>query len=592
MRIIETAQQLEDNISLLHEQPVLGLDCETEGLDPLQDRLRLIQIGPKEERLIIDVRKVGTEATAHHLKPFLESKEVVKILHNAKFDAKFIKHWLGVDVERIFDSYITSLLIEGGIVPKDENGKKIKGFHKLDAVVKRHLGEDMDKTLQTSDWSGDISVEQLKYADNDVEKLFPLRDVLVERLREEKLIRCAKLEFDAILPTAWMELNGFYLDFDEWMRVADEQKVKADEMEQLIFKELAPVVDQGSLFGECNINLGSHIQVQKYFRLLGIPMPSSTKEAFLTPLAKDWPIIEKFIEYKGFDKAYTAFGDKYKKFINPVSGRVHADFMQIGAGTGRYATAGPNLSQIPSDDAHRHCFKAEKGNKLIISDFSQEELRLLAEFSGDKAFRQAFKDGDDFHKATAANIFKIPITEVTKSNRDLAKRMNFLLTYGGGAKRFALVAEIPVEEAEKIMSAYFSTFKSVDRWLKYQQYQVLLSRQARSVSGRVAKYVFDSNNWGETSHAQRMAANMPMQASGADILKRALRLLYDSTKQYHPDVKLVNIVHDEIIVEAPEELVPEVTEKLESAMKQSWYESVKHVDIKVDTNVLDYWHKG
>lgn len=591
MIYIETAQQLQDNLHIIHNEPVLGVDCETTGLNALRDSLRLLQIGSSHSRLIIDVFKVGKAAVSEMVGPVLADDTVSKTFHNAKFDVKFIKYHLGVDVERIFDSYLASLIISGGIVPKGDDGKKVKGFHKLDSVVDRYLGIKLDKTLQKSDWSGSISQEQLEYAEKDVEVLFPLRDVLIEKLAENKLRRCAKLEFEAILPTAWMELNGFYMDFDQWMQVAKDQEEKSYIAEEEIIKELQEVVEQGSLFGS-TINLNSHQQVQKYFRAYGIPMPSSTKEFFLLPLVAEYPIIGKYLDFKGYNKAYTAFGENYKEFIEPTTGRIHADFMQIGAGTGRYATAKPNLAQIPSDKAHRNCFKAEDGYKLVIADFSQEELRLLAEFSGDKAFRQAFLDGDDFHKSTAAQIFKIPLDKVVKSDRDLAKRMNFLLTYGGGAPKFAMSAGIPVEEAEAIMKSYFSTFKSVDRWLKYQQNQVLNSREARSVSGRVGKYDFDYSDWGSRSHAQREAANFPMQASGADILKRAMRVFYNTTKHLHPLVKLVNIVHDELIVECPDELVQDVSEMLESSMRQSWKESVHHVDIKIDTTILQYWEKG
>lgn len=597
MLYIETAQQLKDNLHLISGSSRLGLDTETTGLDPLLSKIRLIQISSGVETLVIDVFKVGKDAVSSTLRPILESKDILKVLHNAKFDLKFIKHHLAIDVERIVDTMMASILLQGGITPtewSDEKQKKvkIKGFHGLGQVSERYLGIKVDKEEQLSDWSGSLTKKQIEYAAKDAEVMLPLCDALIVKLRENKLTRCAKLEFEAVLPTAWLELCGFYLDFDQWLKVAEANRDKSYEVEEEICKELSAVIEQGSLFSEASINLNSPVQVQKYFKAYGIPMPDSTREFFLTPLQDKYPLIKKFIEYKGLSKAYSAFGPNYEKFINPVSGRIHADFMQGGTGTGRYATSGPNLAQIPADHDHRNCFKAEKGNKLIVSDFSQEELRLLAEFSGDKAFRQAFVDGDDFHKATAAQIFNISLDKVSKSDRDLAKRMNFLLTYGGGAERFALSAGIPVIEAERIMQTYFRTFKSVDKYLKYQQFQVVQSRKARSVSGRLGKYDFDFNDWKSKSHAQREAANFPMQASGADILKRAIRIFYDVAKPYQPHVKLVNLIHDEIIVESPADLVEEMTEKLESAMKQSWYESIHNVDIKVDTTIMDYWQKG
>lgn len=593
MIYIETVQKLEDSIHILSGHGILGLDIESTGLNAIQNRLRLIQIGTPQEVLVIDVFKVGLEVVKKHLKSILEDKSIIKILHNAKFDVKFIKYHLGIDVERIFDSYLASLLINGGLAYI--KGVKIpKGYHGLEQVLKRYTGIELDKTEQKSDWSGVLTESQIKYAADDVYPLFPLREAMIKKLQELKLIRCAKLEFETILPTAWLELSGFYLNFEPWVALANAEKERSFEIQALIFEELKDVVDQGSLFGELNINLGSHQQVQKYFRAYGIPMPDSTQEFFLTPLIEEYPLIEKFIEYKGCNKAYTAFGENWKEKADPTTGRIHADYKQIGAeATGRYSTSKPNLAQIPADEAHRSCFQAEGDNVLVIADFSQEELRLLADFSGDKLFRQAFKDGDDFHAVTASQIFKISLDEVAKDKetRNLAKRMNFLLTYGGGASKFSMSAGIPLSEAEGIIRQYFSTYKGVKRWLDYQKSKVLNTRCARSLSGRIANYDFDINDGKVRSHVQRMAANMPLQGSGADILKRAMRLLYDKTKPYHPHIKLVNIVHDELIVESTQDLALTAQQFLEASMKEAWYESVKSVDIKIDIHVSKVWQK-
>lgn len=596
MFYIETAEQLKESILLLSHSKIIGLDSETTGLDPLTSKIRLIQISDGINTLVIDLFKVGKPTVISHLKGILEDTDVVKILHNAKFDLKFIKYHLDIDVERIFDSMLSSILLEGGIAPTEinENGKKarIKGYHGLAQVANRYLNREIDKTEQKSDWAGVLTDKQIEYAGEDAEVLLPLREVLIEALKKNNLIKCAKLEFDAVLPVAWMELNGIYLDIDAWVKVADDNLKKAYEYTDLICAELSDVIPQGSLFGEPSINLGSYQQVQKYFADYGIPMPSSTREQFLLPLKDEYPIIANFLEYRGHAKASSAFGENYKEFVSPVTGRVHANFIQIGAETGRLACSNPNLMQIPKDKEHRNCFKAEEGNTFIICDYGQQELRLLADFSQDKTLQEVFNSGLDMHIATAARIFNKSIEDVNPDDRELAKRMNYLLTYGGGAKKFSELAGIPEDEAQATIDAYFKGFKGVKRWMNYQQAQVLNTRQSRSLYNRMTKYEFDYDNFRERSGVQRNASNMPLQASAADILKRVLRLFYDAVKPYNNKIKVVNVVHDELIVETALELLETAKELLKSTMQQAWIENIKSVGIDTEVKVTPCWQKG
>lgn len=581
MIYIQTEEELKKNIHILDSNSVLGTDVETTSLDPLTGELRLLQIGTSEETLVIDCFKIRKEIVAKYVRPYLESLEIVKILHNAKFDVKWVKHHLGIDIERIFDSYLASLLIEAGL-------GKPKGYHKLEQVVKRYLDKDMDKTEQMSNWGGELSMRQIEYAAYDVSVLFPLREAMIPVLKEMGLIRVAKLEFEAVLPTAWLELCGFYLDIDQWMKVAEDNLAKSYIIADEIYKDLEPVLTQGTLFGEATINLDSHQQIQKYFRLLGVPMPDSTREFYLTPLQDEYQIVKKLLEYRGCKKAFTSFGEKYKQYVHPRTGRIHADFMALRSETGRYGTAGPNLAQIPSDKYHRNCFRAEEGNSLICNDFSQEELRILADFSGDKKFIALFHSGADFHQATASEVFGVPVEAVTKDQRTFAKRLNFGVVYGIGAAKFSMTAGIPLSEAETIIKAYFEKFKTVKRWLNYQKYQVLQTGYSRSGSGRMTKY-----EWNEATQykAQLNACNMPMQATGADILKRALRIFYDTSKHFHHRIKLVNIVHDEIIVEAPDDIVQEVAEMLRDCMVTAGEEYIQAVPVRADISVMKVWNK-
>jgi DNA polymerase-1 len=584
MKYITEVEELSKNISELNDKPILGVDCETTGLCPHQSKLRLLQISDGDNTLVIDVRKIGVEATAHYVGRILNDTNISKTFHNAKFDLKFIKQQLGIDVERVFDTYLSSLIIEGGV-------SQIKGYHALGSVAERFAKERINKDEQVSDWSGELSESQLKYAAKDVEILFPVRDAQLKLLKELGLTRCAKIEFDAILPIAYLELCGFYLDLNEWITLADSQLAKAEAVALKIQEQIAPFIEQGSLFDGVGINLDSHVHIQKYFRLLGIPMPESTREFMLLPLCDKYPIIQDLLDYRGFIKSHGTFGANFADFVNPVTGRIHADFMQIGAATGRLAPSRPNLNQIPSDKEHRNCFKPQEGNVLVSNDYSQEELRILADFSGDENFRAIFASGLDFHTATAAQIFKIPVEKVTKDERSLAKRMNFGLTYGMGVAKFAKSANITESEADIIMKAYFSTFKKVERWLKYQKVQVLSSHHARTASGRMVRYVWDDSDRMARSSVQREAANSPIQGTGADILKRAIRIFYDATKDKQKDIKFVNFVHDEINIEVREDLAEEMSQLLKDCMVTAGAEFIKNVEVKVDVTIQNKWEK-
>ena len=318
-------------------------------------------------------------------------------------------------------------------------------------------------------------------------------------------------------------------------------------------------------------------------------MPNSTRAWELQPLAEQYPVVGKLLEYRGFAKSISSFGENILEFIEPATGRIHADFRQIGAPTGRFSCSKPNLQQIPHEVEYRRCFRAPDGKSLVIADYSQIELRILADFSEDRNFIEAFESGQDFHSATAAQVFGINAENVTPDQRSFAKRLNFGVVYGIGASRFAMMTGLTQTEAENTLRKYFATYPKMDEWLRTQSKLVLSERSARTKSGRLARMSFDAGDRSSIGAAQRYAKNMPIQGTSADILKRALRLLHDDIRD--TSAKLVNIVHDEIIVECDAGDAPQTTQKLESAMLRAGTEFVAKVPIKVDIHTAGEWTK-
>jgi DNA polymerase I-like protein with 3'-5' exonuclease and polymerase domains len=586
--LIANAENLRTAVEELKQQPVLGFDTETTSLDPYRGRLRLVQLATPDGVSIIDLDRFGDgdlkkmEALAP-LRELLSAARPIKIAHNAKFDAKWIKHTLGVELGGLFDTLLASQIISAG--DTDER-------HGLEAVASRYLGETVDKAEQLSDWSGELSEAQLEYAARDAAVLPRLREKQIEKLKADALFKCAQLEFECVLPVAALELAGIYLDKERWREQLAVVEKKRAQLAETLQDMLAEESMQGSLFGgptRVDLNIDSHVQLTKALKRRGIEVPDGTRNWKLQPLAEKHIEIKTLLEYRTVQKALTSYGENILNEISPVTGRIHADFRQIGAPTGRMACTNPNIQQVPHAIEYRRCFRAPAGRKLIISDYSQIELRILADFTGDKGFVDAFNSGADLHKVTAAQVFNTPLDQVTKDQRDFAKRLNFGVVYGIGAQRFSMMTGLSLTDAEDILRRYFATYRQLDSWLRDAAQRAVRERTARTASGRLARFRFDPEDRQAMSLAQRNGKNTPIQGSSADILKRALRLLHDELRD--TSACIVNIVHDEIVVEADANETESIAKKVEDAMCKAGEEYVKKVPVKVETEVSDEWVK-
>ncbi len=591
-KVIKTEQDLRQAVFTLSAQNAIGLDTETTDLDPYTSRLRLIQLAAANVVYIIDVDAFAggrngdlkNDPALGSLRQLLAAPRPIKIAHNAKFDAKFLKHTLGAELGGLFDTLLASQLVGAG---------DIEERHGLDVVASRYLGESVDKTERLSNWNFELSEAQLEYAARDAAVLLPLRETLIERLKADSLIDCAELEFECVMPVVDIELAGFYMHKDRWLEqlaIVEKRRAElAEELQQLLAEESL----QGSLFGgpqREDINLDSHQQLTQALGRLGIPVPDSTRNWKLQPLAAQYPVVGTLLEYRTVQKALTSYGENMIALINPTTGRLHADFRQIGAPTGRFSCTNPNIQQVPHALEYRRCFSGHPvGRRLVIADYSQIELRILAEFSGDRGFIDAFNSGADLHRVTASQVFNITLDQVTKDQRDFAKRLNFGVVYGIGAQRFSIMTGLGVPEAENVLRKYFATYRGLDNYLRDAASRAVSERQARTASGRLVRFRYDENDRQQISMTQRNGKNTPIQGTSADILKRALRLLSNELKG--SSAKIVNIIHDEIVVEADADEAQETAQKVERAMIAAGEEYLQTVPVKVETEIADEWVK-
>src|SRR6266404_4615327 len=577
--VVRTQPALEQALEAISRHPIIGIDTETTALDPRDGRVRLLQIATPTNNFVIDLFDLEAFRTPG-LRALLSSPEPVKIFHNAKFDVKMLLHHFELEVRGLFDTLLASQLIGAG---------RNEGGHGLAAVSDRHLGELVDKSIQVSDWSGQLTEEQYEYAAKDAALMLPLYEKLSVGLRELKLEEVATLEFESVLPIAAMELAGMALDADCWRGLVVNLERAHEVLSDELRRELAAGVPQLTLFGEPpNINLDSPTQVTEALGNMGIKI-EGTRSWQLQPLSKEHPAIEKLLEYRSVQKLLSSYGLALLEHINPVTGRIHADFRQMGATGGQMSFSEPNLQQLPNTPEYRSCFRAPASSKLVIEDYSHIELRILADWSQDTALVKALLSGEDLHCVTASQMFGIPLEEVSKEQRSAAKQLNYGIMYGLGAQGLGSRIGCSLEEGEVLLRKYFDAYSGVAAFLRDAADRATTDRESRTRSGRLIYFSFDANDRAQVGATQRLGKNAPIQGSSADIIKRALALLYDALKPI--DARIVNCIHDEIVIEVAGAQADECAAILDREMIAAAREFIRSVPVTVDIVVGEAWLK-
>lgn len=580
--LITDEAHLEKAIEALKDEIVLSVDTETSGLDPYEAKLLLVQIASPKMCYIIDAVRVPLGK----LKPLLENEKSLKLLQNAKFDYKMIKQHTGIELTNLYDTMLAERLLTAGLQMEVN----------LAAITKRYLGEVMDKSVRKTFYgqsSLNLTPEQLNYAAKDVMALFPIYALQLEKLKNEKLMTVADLEFKCVLAVGDLELNGCKLDTVKWRKILEGVAEKRDAVRTELM-ELLPSggARQSSMFGgdEYLINLNSGPQIISEFGRLGITL-EDTSEATLSK--HNHPAAKKLLEYRGHEKTLGSFGEGLLSLISKKTGRIHPDFIQYGADTGRFSCSNPNVQQIPATSDFRACFICEPGYKLVTCDYSQAELRILAELSLDEGFVNAFTNGGDLHILAASQMFGIKPEEVTKTQRSQAKAINFGLAYGMGPQGLALRIDKTVEEARELINAYFKAFSGVARWLEKAGRDSVKLGYSPTPLGRKRFYhkpdPSDPDYRKKVSEIERRGKNAPIQGANADMTKMALVFLRDKLKDY--DARVVNTVHDEIVVEVREDQAEEVRDVVEHEMIRAAKEVLREVPMVADAKVGDYWSK-
>jgi DNA polymerase I len=572
-RLVTDAGELSGVAQALAGAEAIGADVETTDLSPRDGKTRLLQLATPDETFVVDAFAVRDLSP---LRGVLEGGPV-KTFHNSKFDYQFLLAEHGISLSPIFDTMLAAQLLDGG-----EYGAS----YALEAVAERYLDEAVDKSERRADWSGELSRAQLEYAARDAAILLPLRERLAERLEEEGLGYISGVEFGAVAAISEMELAGVKLDVARWKeleKTVRERRDRAAEHLESFFPPPEGVLPLEGLGPRLNLN--SPKQITDAFRTLGIELPDTK---VWTLLKIEHPAAKALLEYRELQKKLGTYLETYPSFIHPKTGRIHANFLQCRVPTGRLACTNPNIQQIPHEDEFRRCFVAEEGNVLVIADYSQIELRILAEVSDDPAFVGAFQRGDDLHRLTAATMYGVPMEEVTREQRSDAKRINFGLMYGRGARSLSAQLGTDEERGRQLIDEYFANYPRVQRFLQRTANRAMRDRTLRTLAGRVRKFGKDPVA-DDRGAMRREAMNYPIQGAASDITKLALDYVREELESL--DAHLINCIHDEFVVECEEGISDEVSERTRRAMIRAGEEVLEKVPVDVEVAVSREWTK-
>lgn len=597
------AQFLATQIAELTETALcVGIDTETTGLNPITDRVRLIQIASDNYALIIDLNgwRVNDERQVdwkqqglRQVKELLESSKL-KVLQNAAFDLNFLRGEGVVLNGLLFDTMIAAKIINNGQGAKNDLG----------SIVQRVLKVDLPKELQKANWSGEITSEMLEYAARDAVCLPRLASELQTALQSSKikegftLFDLFKLEMRVLRGIATMQWHGFGFDTEAALGLKEELITHSEALKQQFLENLdarlrvrhpddeqkwLPREPDGSFNTRekesgsirlktkkyAGFNPRSKKQMAQKFQDAGILLPPNEKglpsldQNLLAFIRKEYDLVD---QYMTWSTSATTVSDieKLLKSVGP-DGRIHCNYRQMGTETGRLSAAEPNLQQVNRSAEFRSKFVAAPGYTLLVADFSQIELRVAAELSGEERMLEAYRAGRDLHTETAALMTGVSLEEVTKAARTSAKVANFGLLYGAGPATLRKQAvaqygiDMSLKEAKEIVEGFRTAYPTLYQWQMYEG-----NSQTKAVFTALGRrrFLVGFND----KYTTRI--NTQVQGTAGDIAKLAIAQLWEHIT-YAPvdEAKLIAMVHDEIVLEVKEDVVDKWSEILKGSME-------------------------
>lgn len=574
-----TQEQLAQLITLLNQTNLVAFDTETTSLDYMQAELVGISVAtapglawyiPVGHDYIGAPEQLDRDLVLAAFKPWLEDESKAKVGQNLKYDMSILARYQielrGIKFDTMLESYVLN---------------SVGSRHDMDSLALKYLGH---QTISFEELAGkgakqltfnQIELEKAaEYAAEDADVTLQLHLALWPQLAENPgLVKVLQdIEMPLLPVLSRMERGGVLIDAALLQKQSEFLSNRIGELE-LQAHELA-----GKPF-----NLSSPKQLQEIlFTEQGLPVlkktPTgipSTAEEVLTELAHDYPLPKVIIEHRTLAKLKSTYTDKLPQSIDPDTGRVHTSYHQAVAATGRLSSTEPNLQNIPirTEEGRRirQAFIAPEGKRILAVDYSQIELRIMAHLSQDQALLDAFAKGLDIHRATAAEVFGVALTEVTTEQRRRAKAVNFGLIYGMSAFGLARQLDISRGEAQHYVDTYFARFPGVLAYMERTRQQAHEQGYVETLFGR-RLYLLEihSKNVGRKKGAERAAINAPMQGTAADIIKIAMLAVDRWLQQQDPaKIKMIMQVHDELVFEVDATMLPEFQQQIVGLMQQA-----------------------
>ncbi|HMN74594.1 MAG TPA: DNA polymerase I [Burkholderiaceae bacterium] len=547
-------------IERVRQAPLAALDTETDSLDAMRAQLVGISLAVAPgEAAYIPLRHTYTDAPAQlpvdevlaRLKPWLEDAGRPKLGQNVKYDTHVLAN-AGITVR----GYLHDTMLESYVLEAHKP-------HSLESLALRHLDR---RGLSYEDLCGkgvhqipfaQVDIERAaRYSGEDSEMCLAVHRALWPRIESEAGLRYVYVQLE--MPTshvlARIERNGVLID----------SALLARQSRELAERMLALEAEAHALAGQ-PFNLGSPKQIGEIlFGKLGLPIgrktasgAPSTDEEVLEKLAADFPLPAKLLEHRGLSKLKGTYTDKLPLMVNPATGRVHTNYAQAVAVTGRLASNDPNLQNIPIRTPEgrrvREAFIAPPGHSIVSADYSQIELRIMAHISGDEGLLRAFAEGVDVHRATASEVFGTPVADVSSEQRRYAKVINFGLIYGMGA--FGLATNLGIEQkaARDYIDRYFARFAGVKRYMDETKARAAERGYVETMFGRrIYLPEITGGSGPRRAGAERQAINAPMQGTAADLIKLAMIAVQKTLDDERRATKMIMQVHDELVLEVPD----------------------------------------
>lgn len=588
-QFIDTPKAQKILVKNLMAQKAVCFDTETTSLNELEAELVGMSFSYRNGLayyIPLSEKREEVLETLEIFKPFFEKEDVLKIAHNLKFDLKVL-HQYGVEIKgNLFDTMIAHYLLN----PDGRHGMDYLSEMYLDykpVSIETLIG----KKGKNQGTFRDVDIlEATEYAAEDADITFQLYELFAPQLKKENLEDLFyKIEMPLMKVLAKMELAGISLD-ENWLK--QESKDLENDLRNLE-KEIFELSGE-----EFNMNSPRQLGEILFEKMKLDPKAKKTKtgqyatsEDVLQKLANKHEIIKHILEYRTYQKLKSTYVDALPSQIDKTDNRVHTNFSQTTAATGRLASVNPNLQNIPIRTLRgqqiRGAFVSGEGKKIISADYSQIELRLIAEISGEENMIKAFQNGEDIHASTAAKLFGIPLDEVTKTQRSQAKTVNFGIIYGQGAFALAEQTGLSRTEAKQLIDSYYETYPKLKIWMAEQVQKARELGYVETLFNR-KRHLKDINsaNFVVKAHAERNAVNAPIQGSAADIIKIAMINIDKVFEKEKLKTKMLLQVHDELVFEAPAEEV-EVAKYLIKTEMESAVET--QVPLLVEVGVGKNW---